>query len=150
MHGIQSSPATTKGVPARRKRHLSYPPPWRQPGGRSLVNLPQMPPDSGGICMIIDLRHHPFAPGLPPGWLGSPRCLRASLACQIENGEAIPREVERVLGTQPAPSKRNPTSCFSCVQVDWLQPIHLNLCRNLQEAGVARVPDEPNQLFLIC
>ena len=29
-------------------------PPWRQPRGKSYVNLPQMPPDSGGICMGVD------------------------------------------------------------------------------------------------
>ena len=30
------------------------PPPWRQPGGKSSVNLPQIPPDSGGIFMGVD------------------------------------------------------------------------------------------------
>ena len=29
-------------------------PPWRQPRGKSQVNLQQMPPDSGGICMGVD------------------------------------------------------------------------------------------------
>jgi len=29
-------------------------PPWRQPGGKSQVNLSQMPPDSGGIYMGVD------------------------------------------------------------------------------------------------
>jgi len=29
-------------------------PPWRQPRGKSAVNLPQMPPDSGGMCMGVD------------------------------------------------------------------------------------------------
>jgi len=29
-------------------------PPWRQPRGKSEVNLPHMPPDSGGICMGVD------------------------------------------------------------------------------------------------
>jgi len=29
-------------------------PPWRQSMGKSQVNLPQMPPDSGGICMGVD------------------------------------------------------------------------------------------------
>ena len=29
-------------------------PPWRQPKGKSEVNLPQMPPDSGSICMAVD------------------------------------------------------------------------------------------------
>ena len=43
-------------------------PPWRQPRGKSYVNLPQIPPDSGGICMGVDSRNHRFAPGLPPGW----------------------------------------------------------------------------------
>ena len=27
-----------------------------------------MLPDSGGICIGVDLRNHRFAPGLPPGW----------------------------------------------------------------------------------
>jgi len=45
--------------------------------------IPQMPPDSGGIRMGVDLRHHQlpreidlrFAPGLPPGWgLGQGGC----------------------------------------------------------------------------
>ena len=40
------------------------PPPWSQPRR----NLPQMPPDSAGICMGVDSRNHGFAPGLPPGW----------------------------------------------------------------------------------
>jgi len=31
------------------------------------VNLPQMLPLRGSICMGFDSRHHPFAPGLPPG-----------------------------------------------------------------------------------
>ena len=28
-------------------------PPWRQPRGKSYVDLSQMPPDSGGICMGV-------------------------------------------------------------------------------------------------
>ena len=28
--------------------------PWRQPRGKSVVNLPQMPPPGGGICMGVD------------------------------------------------------------------------------------------------
>ena len=39
--------------------------------GKCLVNLPQMPPLQGDICMGIDERNHPFAPGLPPGRLAS-------------------------------------------------------------------------------
>ena len=31
-------------------------PPWRQPEGKSHVNLPQMPLPKGGICMGVDLR----------------------------------------------------------------------------------------------
>ena len=31
------------------------------------MNHPQLPPDSGGICMGVDYRNHLFAPGLPPG-----------------------------------------------------------------------------------
>jgi hypothetical protein len=42
-------------------------PPWSRVGGKSEVNLPQMPPLRGGICMGVDYRNHPFAPGLPPG-----------------------------------------------------------------------------------
>ena len=39
------------------------------PGGNPGANLsPQMPPDSGGICIEVGFRHHRFAPGLPPGW----------------------------------------------------------------------------------
>jgi len=34
--------------------HGCHDPPWRQPRGKSQVNLPQMPPDSGGICMAVD------------------------------------------------------------------------------------------------
>ena len=45
-------------------------PPRRQPRGKFQVNLPQMPPESGGVCMGVDLRNHRFALGLPPGWLG--------------------------------------------------------------------------------
>jgi len=37
--------------------------------GKSQVNLPQMPPDSGGICMGFDQKNYRFAPGLPPGRL---------------------------------------------------------------------------------
>ena len=29
-------------------------PPWRQPRGKSYFNLPQMPPDSSGICVGVD------------------------------------------------------------------------------------------------
>ena len=36
--------------------------------GKSEVNLPQMPPNSGGIRMGVDSINHRFAPGLPPGW----------------------------------------------------------------------------------
>jgi len=39
---------------ARARSRLRLPPPWRQPRGKSQVNLPQMPPDSGGICMGVD------------------------------------------------------------------------------------------------
>ena len=42
-------------------------PPWRQPRGKSQVNPPQMLPLRGSICMGVDSRNHPFAPGLPPG-----------------------------------------------------------------------------------
>ena len=45
-------------------------PPWRQPRGKVQVNLPQMLPDSGGICMGGDQRNHQLAPGLPAGWSG--------------------------------------------------------------------------------
>ena len=37
--------------------------------GESRVNLPQMLPDSGGICTGVDVRNHRFAPGLPLGWI---------------------------------------------------------------------------------
>ena len=43
-------------------------PPWRQPSGKSQVNLPSMTLDSGDVCMGSDLRNHRFVPGLPPGW----------------------------------------------------------------------------------
>ena len=36
--------------------------------GKSQVNLPQMPPDSGGICIGVDKRNYQVAPGLSPGW----------------------------------------------------------------------------------
>ena len=42
-------------------------PPWSQVEGKSQVNLPQMPPLQGGICMGVDQRNHLFFPGLPPG-----------------------------------------------------------------------------------
>jgi len=42
--------AAPPGPRLRRKRA----PPWRQPRGKSSVDLPQMPPDSGGICMGVD------------------------------------------------------------------------------------------------
>ena len=42
-------------------------PRWREPRGKSKVNLPQMPPDSGSICTGVDQKTHLFAPGLPPG-----------------------------------------------------------------------------------
>ena len=43
------------GVRAQRRlRGRRELPPWRQPRGKSEVNLPQMPPDSGGICMGVD------------------------------------------------------------------------------------------------
>ena len=48
---------------------LVHPSPWMQPRGKSQVNLPQMPPDPGGICMGVDSRNHRFAPGLPPVWI---------------------------------------------------------------------------------
>jgi hypothetical protein len=44
------------------------PPPWRQPRGKSWVNLRQMPPDSGGVCVGVDLKKHRFSPGVSPGW----------------------------------------------------------------------------------
>jgi hypothetical protein len=40
--------------------------------GKSYVNLLQMQPDSGGICMGVDSRNYRFAPGLPPGWRKKP------------------------------------------------------------------------------
>ena len=45
----------------------SGPPPWSRAEGKSEVNLPQMPHLQGGMCMGVDYRNHPFAPGLPPG-----------------------------------------------------------------------------------
>jgi len=37
--------------------------------GQILIQSPTyMPPDSGGVCMGVDLRNHRFALGLPPGW----------------------------------------------------------------------------------
>ena len=36
--------------------------------GQILSHLPQMPPDSSGICMGVDQRNHQIAPGLSPGW----------------------------------------------------------------------------------
>ena len=42
-------------------------PPWSRVESKSRVNLPQMPPLRGGICMGVDKRNHPFAPGSPPG-----------------------------------------------------------------------------------
>ena len=55
----------TLGRPPGSMPLSACPPPWRQPRGKSQVNLPQMPPDSGGICMEVDLRNHRFARGLP-------------------------------------------------------------------------------------
>ena len=43
--------------------------PWSRVEGKFQVNLPQLPPLRGGICMGVDLKKHPFAPGLPPGRL---------------------------------------------------------------------------------
>ena len=40
-----------------------------------------MPPDSGGVCMGVDLRNHRFTHGLPPGWVlghGLPVSMRMS------------------------------------------------------------------------
>ena len=34
--------------------HWSAAQPWRQPRGKSYVNLQQMPPDSGGTCTGVD------------------------------------------------------------------------------------------------
>ena len=42
-------------------------PPWSRVEGKSEVNLPQMPLLRCGICMGVDSRKHPCAPGLPPG-----------------------------------------------------------------------------------
>ena len=47
----------------------SSPPPWSRVEGKSYTNLPQMPPDSGGICMGVDLGNHRFAPELLLGWV---------------------------------------------------------------------------------
>ena len=43
-------------------------PPWRQPRGKSQVNLRQMLPLGGSISMGVDSRNYLFAPGLSPGW----------------------------------------------------------------------------------
>ena len=40
--------------------------PWSRVEGKSQVNLPQMPPLRGGICMGVDYKNHLFVPGLPP------------------------------------------------------------------------------------
>ena len=41
-------------------------PPSSRVQGKSSVNLPQMPPFRGGMCMEVDSRKRPFAPELPP------------------------------------------------------------------------------------
>ena len=51
-----------------RLRGMSMPP-WRQPRGKSYVNLPQMLPPGGSIGMGVDSRNHLFGLGLSLGWL---------------------------------------------------------------------------------
>ena len=50
-------------------------PPWRQPRGKSQVNIPQMLPPGGIVLMRVDSKQHLFTPGLsqetiylPLGW----------------------------------------------------------------------------------
>ena len=44
-------------------------PPWRQPKGKSLVNISRMSFHHGVICMGVGSSNHQFAPGLPLWWL---------------------------------------------------------------------------------
>ena len=60
------------GVRAEGRRRSASEPPWRQPRGKSQVNLSQTLLPGGSISMGVDLRKHLFAPGLSPGWV--PAC----------------------------------------------------------------------------
>ena len=72
-------------------------PPWSRVEGKSRVILPQMPPLRDGICMELDQRNHPFAPGLPPG---------RGLA------RVCPQTARRVSIPTPDPTRGNRTSQF--------------------------------------
>ena len=68
-----------------------------------------MPPDSGGICMGVDLRSHPFAPGLPPGWFSPDLCDDSAEKALCSITEAL----SAILTTRPEPRQTKPTDPFS-------------------------------------
>jgi len=92
-------------------------PPCRQPRSKSEVNLPQMPPNYGGICIRADLGNHRFAPGLPPGWVGKHKCehgakwrsgMRLEGACKGGTSQSppSPRELVHEGGTRKRASHK--------------------------------------------
>ena len=58
-----------------------------------ISSLPQLPPDSGGICTGVDKRDHQYSPGLPPEW--GPGGLNARVSA---DDEATPGEEENPAG----------------------------------------------------
>ena len=64
-------------------------PPWRQPRGKSEVNILQILPPGGSIWVRVDQINHLFAPVLSPGWRNTPPPLLSSsslLSLQVLEG----------------------------------------------------------------
>ena len=106
--------------------------------GKSQVNLPQMPPDSGGIWVGVDQRNHPFAPDLPPGWLA-------------EHGfvVAVPEIYHDTDGAAGCvhPPQRQPSG-KSWVNILQMPPDHGGICTGVDQRNHSFAPGMPPGRYL--